>query len=553
MKKNIFFTFLFLSTLTQAQTFKAPDIVVDTKLNYDWSGFIVAKFQGLVKEYKLNDPFRGSFPGRTLVNETVIGPLLPLESKELISDFGNAIGLRTVDSETKVWIEDFQYEVKGFRSQLKASEKEADGLVIGTDFSASEISLSANKISLSLVIPGNNNSPIFNVDIERPFIKASEEKLINFFAKIKVNDHKDFIDFNLLDANFDQMAEGLISKADQIELNYERIVIPAVSLRVGSKVVNFSQERIERLIREKHQAIKGLLLAQAADFLRSNTTKSALKILEQYKLQKEFWLASTDLKSQFKLGALSTSNGGENIKVDLPADFCTNKKFIQLKQSCINSKETKIAPSRLSPQLHKKSLSMISNLMTEKGVEVVASVSEDYLNKLLVTTYDAGLWKDALEESGIQLGANKVVLRMDKRGESGTLVLDFVYLPTKAEKFLLGSRLIRFPLAIDVGLRIEKHHEEPVIIVRFNDVDTSDDTLINGLPKLKFVSTLNDVPRFKRKVLSSIRERLVDLKNKDVIELRYPELKGFGLENVDFFSDGLGRMNATLSLEDIIK
>ena len=553
MKKELILALLLSSAFAKAQTFSSPDIVIDTKLNYDWSDFLVTKFRGLAKSYSMSDPFSGNFPGKTLVNETIIGPLLPEESKELLRDFGNAVGLRLVDSETKVWVEDFQYDVKGFKSQLKASQLERDGIVLGTEFSASEVVLSANKLSLSLVIPGNSNSPIFNVDIEKPFIKASEEKLINFFTKIKVQDQKDFFNLKLLDANFDQMAEGLLANSEQIELDYERIVIPAVSLRIGSKTINFSQEKIEHLIREKHMAIKGLLLAQAADFLRSNTTKSALKILEQYRIQKEFWIAASVLKSQIKLGSFSSRPEGENIQASIPGDFCTNQKFNQFKQRCINSKDTKTAVSRLTSQLHKKSLGVIRDLMSNKGAEVVASISEDYVNKLLVTTYDAGLWKNALQEAGVQLGPNRVVMRMDKTGESGTLIMDVIYVPGKFEKFLTGSQQIRFPLVLDVNLRIEKHSGEPVIIVRLNDVDTSDETLTNGRPDQNIQSTIKDIPRFKGKVIKAIREKLSVLRNKDVVELRYPELKNLGLEKVDFLSDGMGRMNAILRLEDLLQ
>jgi hypothetical protein len=42
------------------------------------------------------------------------------------------------------------------------------------------------------------------------------------------------------------------------------------------------------------------------------------------------------------------------------------------------------------------------------------------------------------------------------------------------------------------------------------------------------------------------------LKGKDILDLRYPELKGLGLETVEFVSDGNGRMNALMKLSDLI-
>jgi hypothetical protein len=144
-------------------------------------------------------------------------------------------------------------------------------------------------------------------------------------------------------------------------------------------------------------------------------------------------------------------------------------------------------------------------------------------------------------------------MRLDKKGQSGTLALDVIYRPTKMEKILTGTQTIRFPLVLDVSLRIEKIDEESVVIIRLNDVDSTDATLIYGREDLKMYSTLKTIPRFKTKVASTIRERLGVLKDKDIIELRYPELNGLGLEKVHFLSDGSGRMNATMRLEDLLE
>ena len=103
-----------------------------------------------------------------------------------------------------------------------------------------------------------------------------------------------------------------------------------------------------------------------------------------------------------------------------------------------------------------------------------------------------------------------------------------------------------------MAVRIEKHDNEPVVIIRLNDVDTTDDTLINGRPDEGIVSTVKNA-RFKGKIAKAIRTRLSTLRAKDIIELRYPEFQGIGLDKVDFLSDGNGRMNAIMRLEDLIE
>lgn len=532
--------------------FKTPDILIDTKLDYDWSNVLVNKLRLLLKNYQMKDPFIGNFPQAVLLNESEVGEFLPASSKNMIRDFGNAVGLNIIKTETKVYMHGFAYEVKGLRADLKETQSLTDGLLVGTDFSASEVNLTAEKVSLSLMIPGKTGSPVFNVEIVKPVIRASEDKIINFFAKIKILDQKDSFKLQIMKANFDQMANGLVKEANSIVLDYEKINIPQMSLKIGSKTINFSKEKIQALIRSHHASIKGILLAQAANALRKNTTEAAFKLLEQYKIQKEYWLASPAIKSQIILEKFTTSQEGDNIEINMPGDFCTNDKFDQHDKKCIFNKDTQTAPTRLGRNSHAKSIQVMNDLMANGNANIVASISEDYLNKLLVTTYDAGFWKIALDEAGVELGPNKVIMRLNKLGNSGTLIMDMVYKPTKLEKFMTGSKVIRFPLVLEVAVRIEKHDGEPVVIVRLEDVDTTDQTLIHGRPDEGVVSNVKDVPRFKGKIAKAIRNRVIGLKDKDIIELRYPEFKGLGLEKVDFMSDGEGRMNATMRLEDLI-
>ena len=555
MKK---FTGLFLSGLlltgqVSAQGVQTPDLIIHSKLDYDWTGALIKKFRTLLTNFQVSDPFSARIDKSILVNESEVGSFLPADSKDLIKTFGEALGLNLINAETKVWMTGLEYDVKGFRTELKATEVQSDGLIMENEFSASEVYFSTDKLSLSLVIPGKNSSPVFTVDVVKPVVHANSDKLINFLTKIKVQDNKDSFKLRMLKASFDTMAKGLLRHADDIVLDYERLVIPEVSIKIGRKTVNFSPEKIARLLRDRHEAIKGILLAQLASTLRTNTIQAAFSVLEKYEIKKEHWIPSEEIASKIALSSLGASNDGNIIELNLPGDFCTNEKYNQHKKACISKKDTQTAASRLTGQHFRESKNIIKDLMDRGDANIVASVSEDYVNKLLVATYDAGLWKEALDEAGVTLGPNKVIMRLDKRGETGTVIMDVVYKAGGFERFMTGAKTIRFPLVLDIGIRIENRNGEPVLIVRLHDVDTSDQTLIHGRPADNIMSTIKDVSRFRGKVLKTIRQKVGTMKNKDMLELPYPDLKGAGLEKIDFLSDGKGRMNAYLRLEDIIE
>jgi hypothetical protein len=280
---------------------------------------------------------------------------------------------------------------------------------------------------------------------------------------------------------------------------------------------------------------------------------AALKVVEQYKIKKDYWMAAPILQGKFSLGKFSTSEDGDNIQVSLPADFCTLDKFAKLKESCTENKVTQTASTRLDNKALKDSINAMNDLMVNEDASLVASVSEDYVNKLLATAYDAGLLTQTLAEAGVALGPNKIFLRMDKKGATGTLIMDVIYKPTKVERVLIGSREVRFPLVLELALSIEKQDENPVIIVKSVDVDISDETIIQGRPQQNIQSTVKDIPRFQGKVAKAIREKIVVLRGKQLIELKYPELKGLSLDKVDFMSDGNGRMNAIIRIQDILE
>lgn len=544
-----FLTILFL-TLNQAQA--VPDILVDSRLDYDFSTVLVKKLRTLLINHNLKDPFTGSFPGPMIVNESEINEYLPDDSKELIETFGNSVGLNILKTKTQVTLHDLKYDVKGFKTNLNSGESTTDGLTMGLNLSASEVSLEAGKVSLSLVIPGKTSSPVLNIDIIRPVLKAQGDNLIGFNTTVKLQNSAGSYKIKVLNASFEKMANSLMEDPELVVLDYEQLVIPEVSLKIGNKTITFSPEKITSLIREKHEAIKGIILAQATKALNAGATNSLLPLLDKVTIDKEYWLLTDKIRTQIMLGKFSATKGTNNIEISMGGDFCTLENFDKFQTDCGQNKITKSADSRLTASQHKQSVELMKDLMNRGEADIVASVSEDYINKLIVTTLDAGLWKEALDAAQVALGPNKVILKLNKKGDTGTVIMDVIYKPSKLERLFTGSREIRFPLVLDMTLRVDVRDEIPFIVIHLRDVDTSDETLINGRPEDNVISTVRNVPRFKKKVAKAIREKVGVLRGTDIIQLPYPQYKGIGLEHAEFFSDGMGRMNAYLRLEDLI-
>lgn len=555
IKNYLLALFLVLSLPTVGMArFAAPDIMVDSTLDHDWSQLLVLKVRRLMKNFGFEDPFKNKFDKPIEISELIISDYLSKESKLLINDIGETLGVNLVQGITKVSIEGLSYDIEKFKMGLKASRKEVDGLVISSDFFASRVDIRADKLVLSLEIPGKNAKqiPVVKIEILKPQLVVESKDFLSFFASIKIVENADTYSFKIQESSFKDLAKFIEKNKDKITLNFENIIIPELSVRVGTKVVNFSPEKIKSLIRLREGQLKTLLFAQTAESLKKGGAETMLKVVEKYKIPKEYWINNAILSSQIKIGDIGSSLNLNNLELKLPGDFCTKDNFETNKKECVLNKITKSHISRINSFLHKSSVAEMKDVMGDGDANIVASISEDYVNKLLVTTYDAGLWDETLKESDVNLGPKKVFMRLDEKGNAGTLFMDMIYKPNKVTRLAIGVKEINFPLVLKVSLRIEKHDNLPVLIIRLHDADLSDETLINGRADVGLVSSIQHVKRLKKTVIRTIRKKLEPMKDKDIIDLRYPELKGLGLEKVEFVSDGNGRMNALMKLSDLI-
>ena len=544
---------LSLPTVSMAK-FASPDILVDSTLDHDWSQLLVLKVRRLLKNFGYEDPFKNKLDAPVEISDLVVSDYLSKDSKLLINDIGNAIGLNLVQGTTKVSIEGLSYDVEQFKMGLKATRKEADGLVIASDFLASKINVKADKLVLSLEIPGKAGKtvPVVKIEIINPNLVVEDKDFLGFFAAIKIKEDAENFSFKIMESSFRDLAKFLDQNRDKISLSFDDIVIPDLAVRIGNKTLRIPAEKVEGLIRSREGQLKTLLFAQTAESLKKGGAETMLKVAEKYKINKEYWINNSIISSQIKIDDITSTLDLNNVEFNMPGDFCTKENFEKNKKACIHQKITKESQTRLNKNLHLQSVSEMKDIMGTGDANIVASISEDYVNKLLVATYDAGLWDSMLKEAGVTLGPKKVFMRLDERGSAGTLYMDVVYKPSKVEGIIIGAKNINFPLVLKVSLRIEKHEGLPVLIIHLNDADTSDATLLKGRPEAGLVSTIQNVPRLKKKVIKTIRKQLDPMKGKDILDLRYPELKGLGLEKVEFISDGNGRMNALMKLSDLI-
>jgi hypothetical protein len=551
MKKFIsaFLSLTLLSTQVGAFEGKTHDLIVNTQLNYDWSSILVNKIRRYMKINDMGDPFNARFQ-EAMVIKADLAQYLNEDSQDLMQNLGDIIGLNLLKTSTQFTIEGMNYKIDDFKTDLKTTEQLKDGISLAMDFSAADVKLGADKIVLGIVIPGKEGkkSPVLNIEIVNPQIQAAHPDLVNFFAKIKIQDNTDHFKLLIENTDFENMAEMLLKDPDSISFKYD-LIVPPVQIKIGNKSLDFSPEKIKALLIKKEKGLKGLLLAQFAAQLGQGMGEKALKVMETYKLKKDYWI-DAEIQTAFKLLKFNSDVIENYVEIVSRGDFCTTDKFKKMGINCTRNPLTPAPASRLTDGLHRKSLEFMKELINRNDAAVVVTASEDYINKLLVSTFDAGLWTDTLKEYDFELGPGKMVARMDQEGDTFTLYLDVIKKLKGAQRLALGAQVVRFPLSLKTSIKIENKGRTPIIIVKAEDVDLSDELILNGRPDLGMESNISGL-RMKKKVLETLKKEVSAAKGKILMDLSYPEIRGMGLENTYFKSDGTGRMHAYLRLIDL--
>lgn len=550
MKLISFIFILTFSFTTIADDFQSPDIIVKTKLTADWSGILVTKIRKLLTNYEIQDPFKQNFVEPIVVTDSLIEEYLDSDARELMQDLGKAIGLELLKSKTNVTIEGLAYDIQSLTTDIKATADKKDSFLVAADLSAGKVKLAADKISLSLNLPGHDK-PVLKINVINPLITAVDSRLINFFTQLELISKTDTYVLDLQQINFQRLVSRLISNPDAIKISFDRIEIPKISLKIGSKKINFDPNKIEDLLVSQEDAFKSLLIGQASSILSSELSGTLRNVLKRFSIAKDYWVTADPLAMQFGIVDISRDVERNDIEVRLDGNFCTIENYSGNGQNCIHTNELHAPTSRLTSIHHEKSQNEIKKIFRTGNANLLLSVSEDYVNKILVSTMEAGLWSDVFKEAGIQLGSQQLFIRLDEKGETGTLYMDVLYTPSRAERLLIGEETVRFPLVIKAGIRIETNDQDknPIFIIKVKEIDLSDKTLLNGVPQLSLDSNVFKM-RFKKKILEKIRTEVNPLLNKDMIELPYPELRGLGIEKAHFISDGQGRMNAYMLIKN---
>jgi uncharacterized membrane-anchored protein YjiN (DUF445 family) len=256
--------------------------------------------------------------------------------------------------------------------------------------------------------------------------------------------------------------------------------------------------------------------------------------------------------------------------LNIDGDFCTKEEFDISHKDCVLNKDIANYPNTISEEDDNQSRYLIEKSLKEKNKQFIASISENYITKLVLGTIKNNEWADVLKENKIKLGDKKAFIRFDEEGEFAKLYIDAIYRVGKIKGLLLGQRNINFPIVLKIKPKVKyievehqkgdseitKKTELPHIVFTVMDIILESDTLRYGVPEYELDSSIQRINfGLRRVVIRKIRKELFQFdeetnryginswKGVDLPPLLFPELSNLYLEKLKFHSDGIGRGN----------
>lgn len=543
MKKLLLFLIFTLSFTIYGQD---PDILIASNLKKEWSHYFTRQIRTFLDNVNINDPLKTTIEDSINIYDGVLTELLDTNTSSN-SFLKQGFGLDLSNSLSSINVNKLYFEFKDLAASFKYKELSANNDVIWkANINGRKLIIGAEDLNFKIDVFENQSFPPVEIKIKSPSIKIHNLDALKFYTDMSLIHDGKYSYAKFYSADFKPTIEWLLNHPDQYDLTYERLILPDLKLKVGSKVIAFEKSKLEELIQKSLKNIKELLTDLIIKQLENGMGLELLKNIENYYYQNEQFIQADSLVFSWNLKEVSSLNKNDIISFEFQSHFCLPKDFEKNKHSCHQNYQA--APRFPYDQnAYSSSIKNIEDLLVNNDANLVFSFSENYFNRLLKRTIDGGYWEDALKENELSLGPLGVFARLDNNQIN--IYMDTIYLAKKSMKKILGTKDVRFPIKINMDFRIENRQDINVFIIKIKSFDMSQESLIKGYNELG-LKGLEEQKRLRKLTANKILKKLEPYQGTDIFLLPIPVLKDLELDNVIFQSDSFGRFNASLKYQN---
>lgn len=519
------------------------DIVIKTRLDQQSSGLLVGRVRTAMMNTRFGDPFNQSFPKPLVVDFNQLIDDLPADTQSWIKEFQNLLSLKLFESSYKLRVENFSYGITHFSSELQPFPEGQNRIEYVTENAVQGLKLSAQRIAFQVELQRTQSGePIkFDIELIAPEFIISPELMLEMPMGWHSSLLPDSLQVSLHTINLSKIFEKIAENPDLVNLQVKELIMPNVSIRVGNRELAFDREKIKKFMIIRKDEMKMAMIDLLKARMQERFSNIIVNQAQEVFLPRHFSVAA-EISPVFALKSMDAEQTSKMMEIMVDGHFCADRNDISNDLCRGNQLQSKIRRV-IDAETFNLSMQDIDLLFAEKRANIAVSISEHYLNQVIVAAASVGMLDLAGED--FVLGPEKAFILADEKGEGFSLFLDIIYKLTRQERIMVGKSELRFPVKLSIGIKIINVNGFPrfQIKVLANRIDQN--LLLRGLPHYDLRSTVNTA-RFQKKVVGRIMERLKPFDNKVLVDVELKDFKDTYLEQLNFQSDGRGRATAIL-------
>ena len=551
-------TALILSlALLQTSSAKAQDLLVQTRIESGTLNGLIDKTRILLK----NNDVADGLSGRLDLNEEVRFTLDELTQSDNYRKFQevflSVFGLDLKHAQIRMKFTKLDYRIDKVRVMPLDARVEdpalrllmqtslngiytalpegiAIDLVLTDPKSGQELSfLKAFVNPLSVELPANAEPVTFDVDFETRRDTGFTYSLQNY----NLNAIPGMVNRNLGNFTVADLSRKNSFSADSISVDPVTIRLNGILKRT------ISFDTFRPLIQKRMNGIIASIFSELGESLKTTIGPKVLASVFNNTSRSDLIIENESIYTRYLTSSFLKPTNNQ-LAIAITGELCTAKLYQTYGESC-HTRNSFPAPVRtISEQDRAEASREINEAISSGSSDMVLSLSEEYLNRLMHTTIQADLWNEALQKSGVALGPKGAFIVMNKQNRTPDLYLDLLYTGEKRglQSIVINQRRpLRFPLRISTELEIKNVENVPHLLIRTKKVESTIEELIYGIPELDLPSHL--IRGLRKKIARMILDMTDEVNGQTAVDLDLPVLKDIDLARTRIESSSHGRLN----------
>jgi hypothetical protein len=324
----------------------------------------------------------------------------------------------------------------------------------------------------------------------------------------------------------------------------ESIYVDPVTIRLNGmlkRTIRF--ESFRPIIQKRMNSIIASILSELGTSLKTTIGPSILTSVFNNNSRSDLIIENDSIYTRYLTSSFDQPDQNQ-LSIGISGELCTKVQYQAKGESCHNANSFP-APIRTIPESDRQQAAReISESLASGKSDLILSLSEEYLNRLLHTTIQADLWNESLQKSGVALGPKGAFIVMNQKSGAPELYLDLLYTGEKRglQSIIINSRRpLRFPLRISTELEIKNQDNVPHLLIRTKKVESTIEEIVSGIPEYDLPSQL--IRGLRKKIARMILEMTSEVNNQTAVDLDLPVLKDIDLNHTRIESSAFGRLN----------